>query len=266
MKTFEKLINIQKINNSRLCISLDPQIEKLPKIFPRTLNGILYFNQKIIDKTKDYVCAYKLNFAFYEQYGSKGIEILEKTLELIPKTLVTIADGKRADIGNTSKAYAKSIFEHFRFDCATLNPYLGIDSLRPFFEYEDKLNFVLVCTSNPGASDFQKLLIKDKYLFEEVLEKFSNNFPIENLGFVVGATNESEFAKVRGFAPNNFILVPGIGAQGGNLEAILRANNHKNLIINVGRDIIYASSEDDFEEKVREKTLDYWQFLKIERL
>lgn len=266
MKAFEKLSSIQKANNSRLCISLDPEIEKIPTYFPKSTEGILEFNRTIINITHQFVCAYKLNFAFYEQYGPKGLETLEKTLELIPQKIVTIADGKRADIGNTSKAYAKSLFEYFKFDSATLNPYLGIDSLEPFFNYSDKLNFVLVCTSNPGSSDFQKLLINDKYLFEIVLDKLLTRFPLENLGFVVGATNEKEFEKVRNIAPQNFILVPGIGAQGGNLEAILKANQNMNLIINVGRDIIYASFNEDFEEKVLEKTLQYHKLLKLNEI
>ncbi|MFN3782228.1 MAG: orotidine-5'-phosphate decarboxylase, partial [Candidatus Kapaibacteriota bacterium] len=156
MTSFEKLKKIQQTNNSRLCIGLDPQKEKLPKPIPKSIEGIFEFNKIIVELTSKFVSAYKLNFAFYEQFGSNGIEILEKTLEIIPKSIVTIADGKRADIGNTSKAYARAIYEHFRFDCATLNPYLGIDSIEPFFDFKNSLNFVLVVTSNAGSSDFQK--------------------------------------------------------------------------------------------------------------
>lgn len=263
MNVFDKLNKVQKFKNTRLCIGLDPQIEKLPEVLPKNTEGLLEFNKTIIEATKNYVCSYKLNFAFYEQYGSKGFEVLEKTLEIIPNNVVKIADGKRADIGNTSKAYAKSIFEFFKFDCTTLNPFLGIDSLEPFFDYSDKLNFVLICTSNPGAMDFQKIIINDKFFFEIILEKLLASFPTQKLGFVVGATNEQEFAKIRKLAPDNFILVPGIGAQGGNLERIINKNQNKYLIVNVGRDIIFATHEKDFRSKMMEKTLHYVEQMKL---
>ncbi|MCX7909698.1 MAG: orotidine-5'-phosphate decarboxylase [Ignavibacteria bacterium] len=263
MLAFEKLISIQKTNNTRLCIGLDPQIEKIPKGLAKDTLGILEFNKIIINCTWKFVCAYKINFAFYEQFGSKGIEIIEKTLEIIPKNIVTIADGKRADIGNTSKAYAKAFYEHFKFDCATLNPFLGIDSLEPFFEYPDKLNFVLICTSNPGASDFQKLEINDAKLYEIILKRLLARFDQSNLGFVVGATNEKEFSLIRDQTNEHFILLPGIGTQGGNLGKILFLNNNKNLIVNVSRDIIFASSEKDFEQKIIERTRFYYENLTL---
>jgi orotidine-5'-phosphate decarboxylase len=246
-----------------LCIGLDPQLEKLPVKLPKNLDGILEFNKIIIELTKTFVCAYKLNLAFYEQYGSKGIEVLEKTLDRIPKEIVKIGDGKRADIGNTSKAYARSLYEHFQFDAETLNPFLGIDSLEPFFEYESKLNFVLICTSNSGASDFQKIKAGDFFLYEIILEKFIYSFDCNRLGFVVGATNEDEFRSIRNLVKDNFILVPGIGVQGGNLEYILQLNNDRNLIINVARDIIYSSSDFDFESKIIEKTKTYYEKLNL---
>ncbi|MGB9852159.1 MAG: orotidine-5'-phosphate decarboxylase [Candidatus Kapaibacteriota bacterium] len=264
MKIYYKLSEIQKKKNSLLCIGLDPQIEKLPDGISKNILGILNFNKLIIEHTNKFVCAYKMNFAFYEQFGTKGIEVLEKTLETIPDDVVTIADGKRSDIESTSKAYAKAIYQHFGFDCTTLNPFLGLDSLAPFFEYSEKLNFVLVCTSNPGASDFQKLTVNNKFLYEVIAEKFYYSFVPEQLGFVVGATNESEFQRIREIATNNFLLVPGIGAQGGNLDAILNINKNRNIIINVARDIIYASKEKDFIEKVIQRTLFYCNKLQKE--
>lgn len=263
MKVFEKLLEIQKKNNSLLCIGLDPQPEKLPEGIQRNTFGILEFNKLIIENTKKFVCAYKLNFAFYEQFGSEGFDLLEKTVELIPNEIVKIADGKRGDIGSTSQAYAKSIFQHFGFDCATLNPLMGVDSLTPFFEFEDKLNFVLACTSNPGASDFQKLRIDNRFLYELIIEKFTDNFTKEQLGFVVGATNELEFQSIREKVVDNFLLVPGIGTQGGNLARILEINRNRNIIINVSRDIIFASKEKNFIEKVIEKTLYYRNQLQV---
>lgn len=263
MTSFEKLNKIQQINNTRLCIGLDPQIEKLPKPISKNIDGIFEFNKIIIETTAKFVSAYKLNLAFYEQYGPMGIEVLEKTLDIIPKSIITIADGKRADIGNTSKAYAKAIYEHFKFDCATVNPFLGIDSIEPFFYYNHSLNFVLIVTSNPGSADFQKLKIDEKYLYEIILERLLANFSVQNLGLVVGATNEEEFQKVRKFASNNFILVPGIGAQGGNLKQILEINKSQRVLVNVGRDIIFASKDENFQDVILKRTIFYYEKLKI---
>lgn len=257
MIAFQKLVEAQRRNNSLLCIGLDPQIDKLPNGISKDVSGIFEFNKTIIEHTKNLVCAYKINLAFYEQFGAIGFELLEKTIQSIPKDVVTIADGKRSDIGNTSKAYARGIFEYFHFDCATLNPFMGLDSLEPFFDYKDKLNFVLACTSNPGSADFQKLKVGKKFLFEIVVEKFAIKFKTENLGFVVGATNEMEFQTIRELASENFILVPGIGAQGGSIHSILEANKGRNIIINVARDIIFASQDKNFVEKVTEKALFY---------
>lgn len=263
MTSFEKLNKIQLKNNTRLCVGLDPQMEKLPKPIPKNIEGIFEFNKIIVELTSKFVSAYKLNFAFYEQFGSRGIEILEKTLEIIPESTITIADVKRADIGNTSKAYARAIYEHFKFDCATVNPFLGMDSLEPFFDYKNRLNFVLIVTSNAGSSDFQKLKIDKKYLYEIILDKLLSNFSVQNLGLVVGATSEKEFQKVREIASENFILVPGIGAQGGNLQNILEKNRNQNLLVNVGRDIIFASQDENFHDKIFQRTSYYYEKLKI---
>jgi len=263
MKVYEKLLKIQVSKNSRLCVGLDPRIELLPKPFKKKLRDLLKFLEIIIEITHPFACAYKINFAFFEQYGSKGLRLIESIKKTIPNDIITIADVKRSDIGSTSQAYAKSIYSHFGFHSATLNPYLGIDSLLPFFEYEDRLNFVLICTSNPGSADFQKIKVGDLFFFEIVLDKLATFYPSENLGLVVGATNTKEFKIVREKCQSNFILAPGIGAQGGNLSEILVTNQNFPLLVNVSRDIIFAGSNEDFETQILNKTKYYFEQLKI---
>lgn len=265
MKVYNKLLTIQKEKNTRLCIGIDPRKELLPKPFRKNLNELLKYFELIIQITNPFTCAYKINFAFFEQFGYKGYKAIERVKNFIPANTITIADAKRSDIGSTSEAYAKSIYDYFNFDATTLNPYLGIDSLLPFFEYQNRINFVLICTSNPGSSDFQKLKVKNKFLFEIVEEKFIENFDSESLGFVVGATNLKEFKIIRQKAPKNFILSPGIGAQGGDLKSILSSNNDSPLIVNVSRDIIFPNQEKNFEKHILDKTKFYWELLKIEK-
>lgn len=262
MDSYTKIRKAQIKNNSILCIGLDPDPDKIPTEYNSSITKILDYLKIIIDLTKNYVCAYKINFAFFEQFGSKGFQILEKILTSLPENIPTIADVKRSDISNSAKFYAKSVFKYFQFDCVTLNPLLGKDSLDPFFEYQDKLNFILILTSNLGADDLLKLNIGDKFLFEILLEKILNWYSAQICGLVVAATKPTEFAKIRQIAPNHFILAPGIGTQGGNLDAILKANKDKPLIINVSRDILYPNTLKFSLESIIFNVEKYWNLLK----
>lgn len=212
---------------------------------------MLEFNKRIIDATAQYAVSYKLNTAFYETMGAAGWEVMAETLNHIPKNIFTIADAKRGDIGNTSSMYAKAFFEAMDFDSITINPYMGEDSVSPFLAFDGKWGILLALTSNAGSKDFQ--LIQDQNnqsLFESVLKKSSEWGSEENLMYVVGATRSDELSKVRQIIPNHFLLVPGVGAQGGSLEQVVKygANQDIGLLINASRSIIYASSESDFAE------------------
>ncbi len=264
MNSYHKLISLQKKTNSRLCIGIDPDPSKIPTSFRNSIDSILKFCQIVIDATKQYACAYKFNLAFFEQFGSKGLQTLEKALEYLGDDSITIADGKRADIGNSSKAYAKSLYGSFNFDCATLNPFMGKDSLEPFFEIPSKLNFVLLLTSNPGANDFQKITIEHKFLFQIMLEKIITWFNVEQLGFVVGATKTEEFGIIRRSIPEHFILSPGVGTQGGDLQSLLKSNDSLPLLVNITRDIIYSSDGDNLYENIESRAKYYWEQLRIE--
>jgi orotidine-5'-phosphate decarboxylase len=206
-----------------LC-GLDTDINKIPKHLQSQKDGILQFNKAVIDATKDHCVSYKINTAFYEAMGVKGWDIIEQTLHYIPSTHFTIADAKRGDIGNTSAQYAKTFFETFPFDAVTVAPYMGEDSVRPFLEYENKWTIVLGLTSNNGSNDFQKLELKNsnhQYLYQSVLERVANWGTTENLMFVVGATRAEDIDAVRKVVPDHFLLVPGVGAQGGSLKTLL---------------------------------------------
>ena len=256
MTSRERLNNAQRMNNSLLCVGLDSDPAKMPEGFSGSPKSILDFNKRIIDATKDIVCGYKLNFAFYEQHGPKGFDILEKTFAYIPYNLFTIADAKRGDIGNTSKAYARSVFEHFRADSITVAPYMGRDSIEPFLEYTDKITFLLALTSNKGSSDFQRINIKKKPLYRYVFEE-TVKWKYDNLGYVVGATHPKEINELRKFGEDKIFLIPGIGAQGGDLKAIIKANLGLPAIINVSRSVIHASNGTDFQEKARDAAIFY---------
>ncbi len=253
MNFIEKLINAARMNNSLLCVGLDTDPERIPSNV-----GVLEFNKAIIDATADLVCAYKLNFAFYEALGDEGFDVLKQTAEYIPDDIVAIGDAKRGDIGNTAKAYARAIFDNLGFDATTVNPYLGGDSIEPFIQYRDKGVFVLCRTSNAGALDFQSLLFgeggKRRPLFEIVAQKASEWNTFGNIGLVVGATYPEELRLIRQSHPDMPLLIPGIGAQGGDLEQAVRygvdASGQK-AIINSSRQIIYASHEKDFAEAAR---------------
>jgi orotidine-5'-phosphate decarboxylase len=254
MKFIQKLKRVSQKNNSLLCVGLDTELEKIPKFLMCEKDPIFSFNQKIIDSTKDLVCSYKPNLAFYEAYGIKGVEALKKTCEYVPKDIPIILDAKRGDIGNTSKMYAKAIFEEFKADGVTLNPYLGEDSLSPFLEYENKCSFILCLTSNAGAKDFQLQKIEGKPLYKIVAEKVKTWNKKGNCGLVVGATYPEQLKEIREMAEELPILIPGVGAQKGDVEKTVKYGTDKNgelAIINSSRGIIYASSEKDFAEAAR---------------
>ena len=254
MKFIEKLKNVSHKNNSLLCVGLDTELEKIPKFLLGEKDPIFAFNQAIIDSTSDLVCAYKPNLAFYEAYGIKGLEALKKTCEYIPEDIPIILDAKRGDIGNTSKMYAKAIFDEFKADGVTLNPYLGEDSLSPFLEYEDKCSFILCLTSNAGAKDFQLQNIEGKPLYKIVAEKVKSWNKKMNCGLVVGATYPTQLKEIRELAEDLPILIPGVGAQKGDAEQTVKYGTDKNgelAIINSSRGVIYASSEKDFAQSAR---------------
>jgi len=254
MKFIEKLKIASRKNNSLLCVGLDTELEKIPKFLLGEKDPIFSFNQKIIDSTSDLVCAYKPNLAFYEAYGIKGLEALKKTCEYIPEDIPIILDAKRGDIGNTSKMYAKAIFDEFNADGVTLNPYLGEDSLAPFLEYEDKCSFILCLTSNTGAKDFQLLNFDGKPLYKIVVEKVKSWNKKMNCGLVVGATYPEQLKEIRELVEDLPILIPGVGAQKGDVELTVKYGTDKNgelAIINSSRGVIYASSEKDFAQSAR---------------
>jgi len=256
MKFVEKLLNISRKNNSLLCVGLDTDIEKIPKFLLNDDDPIFFFNKKIIDATSDLVCAYKPNAAFYEASGIKGWEALKKTCEYIPNEIPIIIDAKRGDIGNTARMYAKAIFEDLKADATTVSPYLGEDSISPFLAYEDKCAIILCLTSNKGAEDFQLQKIDDKPLYELVAEKILKWNVKGNCGLVVGATYPEQLKRIRDIVGKLPILIPGIGAQKGDLEKTVKfgTDDEGNLaIINSSRGIIFSSEKEDFAERAREK-------------
>ncbi|MBL7074799.1 orotidine-5'-phosphate decarboxylase [candidate division KSB1 bacterium] len=256
MKFLEKLKRISRDNDSLLCVGLDTDIEKIPPFFGKETAPVLAFNRAIVEATADLVCAYKLNTAFYEARGAGGWKGLEETVKLIPPGIITIADGKRGDIGNTAKQYARAFFDSLGFDAVTVNPFLGADSVAPFLEHEDRGVFILALTSNKGARDFQYFSDGRIPLYERIIEKVREWNVRDNCGLVVGATRPQELKRIRGLAPGMPILIPGIGAQGGDLEATVKVGTDKNgelALINVSRSIIYASSGKDFARAARKK-------------
>jgi orotidine-5'-phosphate decarboxylase len=261
MNFTDKLLNASRKNKSWLCIGLDPDPELIPAV------DVLQFNKAIIEATSDLVCAYKPNLAFYEALGVEGLAILEKTVKHIPGDIPVIGDAKRGDIGNTARAYAKALFSILGFDAATVNPYLGFDSIEPFINYRDKGVFILCRTSNKGATDFQNLRIDGVPLYEVVAHKVNEWNIHGNIGLVVGATYPEELKKVRSICPEMPLLIPGVGAQGGDLASAVGygadARGEK-AIINVSRQILYASKEKDFAraarnvaEKIRKQINDF---------
>ena len=256
--TKAELIQQIRTKKSFLCIGLDPDLSKIPEYLLDAGDPIFEFNKVIIDATNDLCVAYKPNLAFYECYGSKGWDSFEKTINYIPKDCFIIADAKRGDIGNTARYYAKTFFETYSCDAVTVAPYMGSDSILPFLENPGKWVVLLALTSNDGATDFQFQEMKNgQKLYESVIEK-SMKYGAESLMFVVGATRAEEIEKVRKLAPNHFFLVPGVGAQGGKLEDVVKygSNNECGLLVNSSRGIIYASNEVNFGQAAREAAFD----------
>ncbi len=252
---------------SFLCVGLDPDLTKIPPHLLETEDPIFEFNKAIIDATHDLAVGYKPNTAFFEAYGIKGWMSLQKTINYINENFpeqFTIADAKRGDIGNTSSMYAKAFFEDLNFDSVTVAPYMGKDSVEPFLAFENKHTIMLALTSNEGAFDFQTLTTNGKELYKQVLETSKTWKNSENLMYVVGATKAEYFADIRKIVPDSFLLVPGIGAQGGSLSEVCKygMNDKVGLLVNSARAIIYASKGTDFAEKAREEALKVQQEMK----
>lgn len=252
-----ELVEQIRAKSSYLCIGLDPDFNRLPEHLLEHENPIFEFNKQIIDATHDLCVAYKPNVAFYESLGVQGWIALQKTLDYIPKTHFTIADAKRGDIGNTSKRYASAFFEQMTFDSITVAPYMGADSVQPFLEFDEKWVILLGLTSNKGSQDFQFLQADGKPLYEHVLRTAATWGSTENVMFVVGATHPEQFQEIRTIVPDHFLLVPGIGAQGGDLAAVSRYGMNKDcgLLVNSSRGIIYAGEGEDFAAKSRAAAL-----------
>jgi orotidine-5'-phosphate decarboxylase len=248
MEFVEKLVNASRKNKSWLCIGLDPDPELMSE------SDVLQFNKAIIEATSDLVCAYKPNLAFYEALGSEGFAILERTIRHVPDYVPVIGDAKRGDIGNTAKAYAQALFSVLGFDAVTVNPYLGHDSVEPFTSYRDKGVFILCRTSNKGAADFQDLITGGLPLYEAVARKAGEWNTHGNVGLVVGATYPEQLKRVRSICPEMPLLIPGVGAQGGDMSSAVSygvdAHGEK-AIINVSRQILYASKGKDFAQIAR---------------
>ncbi len=258
--TTQQLIEQIKIKKSFLAVGLDVDLDKIPPHLLELEDPIFEFNKAIIDATHDLCVAYKPNIAFFEAYGIKGWMALQKTINYINDNypdIFTIADAKRGDIGNTSSMYAKAFFEDLNFDSVTVAPYMGKDSVEPFLAFENKHTIMLALTSNEGAFDFQTLMVDGKELYKQVLETSKTWKNSENLMYVVGATKAEYFTEIRKIIPDSFILVPGVGAQGGSLSEVCKygMNDNIGLLINSSRGIIYASKGTDYAEKAREEAL-----------
>jgi len=252
--TRQQLFDLIQQKRSYLCIGLDPDPARLPNHLLRSSDPIFEFNKQIIDATQDLCVAYKPNLAFYEASGAKGWESLEKTKAYIPEQIFTIADAKRADIGNTSGHYAKAFFDYLGFDAITVAPYMGHDSVGPFLAYQDKWVILLALTSNNGSKDFQlKEIEGSRKLYEEVISTSLNWASPDQLMWVIGATHPHVFAHIRELAPDHFFLVPGVGAQGGDLETISQhgMNSLCGLLVNSSREILYQSQDRDFAKAAR---------------
>ncbi|MCD6467982.1 MAG: orotidine-5'-phosphate decarboxylase [Thermoplasmata archaeon] len=252
MRFTDKLNKMIEKNNSLLCVGLDVDTKKIPPHLLKKEDGLFTFNKKIIDVTTDLVCCYKINMAFYESLGQKGVELLTKTMEYIPREIPVILDGKRGDIGNTAEHYAYEVFDLYKADATTVNPYMGLDSIKPFLNYRDKCIFILCRTSNPSAVDFQNLLVGEKKtpLYEIVAGKIREWNEKKNCGAVAGATYPEDLKKIRFIIGDDVpLLIPGVGKQGGNLEKSVKYgvnSEGKNAIINSSRSILYANNSEEF--------------------
>lgn len=267
--TANQLFENIKNRRSFLCVGLDTDLEKIPSHLLLKENPLFEFNKAIIDATADLCVAYKPNIAFYEQLGVNGWEALSETVAYLRHHYPThfiIADAKRGDIGNTSQMYARTFFSQYNFDAVTVAPYMGEDSVTPFLSYHDKWTIVLALTSNPGSSDFQMIYDPDgHFLFENVLEKAKKWAKSDQLMFVIGATKAEYMSLVRQHVPAHFLLVPGVGAQGGDLRQIAKAgfNDRCGLLVNSSRQILYASSGKDFREAARREAQQIQQEMQL---
>jgi len=257
--TYEALFDQISQKKSYLCVGLDTDIRKIPAHLQKESDPVFEFNKQIIDATADYCVSYKPNIAFYEALGAKGWESLQKTVEYIPKSHFTIADAKRGDIGNTSGLYARTFFDPsssgLNFDSVTVAPYMGSDSVTPFLDFEGKWVILLALTSNSGGSDFQRLETNEGFLYEHVLKTSQTWAGADRMMYVVGATQAKDLANIRTIVPDHFLLVPGVGAQGGNLEEVSQYGMNKScgLLVNASRSIIYAGDGLDFAQKAKEE-------------
>ncbi|MBS3993978.1 MAG: orotidine-5'-phosphate decarboxylase [Bacteroidetes bacterium] len=256
--TTNLLFNNILLKNSFLCVGLDPDLSKMPTHLLSCDDPVFEFNKQLIKATHPYTVAYKLNTAFYEALGIKGWISLEKTIKYLNQNypeIFTIADAKRGDIGNTSTKYAEAFFSALNFHSITVSPYMGIDSVEPFLAFEDKFTIVLALTSNTGSKNFQEKTIDGKSVFKTVIYESLQWKNSQNLMYVVGATKATEIKEIRKIVPNHFLLIPGVGAQGGSLKdvCLYGMNNQVGLLINSSREIIYAGNESDFAEKAAQK-------------
>ncbi len=258
MNFSQRLRFVQRKNRSLLCIGLDTDGTRIPGFLLSHHDPVLEFNRSIIEATHDLVCAYKLNLAFYEAMGERGWDIVHRTLELIPGEIVTIGDAKRGDIGNSAERYARVLLGDYGFTASTVNPYMGEDSVMPFLKDPARGAFVLALTSNPGARDFQYLKVRGKPLYERVVARARRWNGKKNCGLVAGATRPAELRKIRSLAPDMPLLIPGVGAQGGDLRLAVRHGCDRRgemAIINASRSIIYASGGEDFASSARSAAL-----------
>jgi orotidine-5'-phosphate decarboxylase len=257
----QSLVSTIKSKNSFLCIGLDSDITKIPKHLLQHDDPVFEFNKAIIDATKNYCVSYKINTAFYESNGITGWQSMQKTINYIPENILIIADAKRGDIGNTSTQYAKAFFENLNCDAITVAPYMGRDSVQPFLDFENKWTIVLALTSNEGAKDFQMIHDGGQHVYEHVLRTVSSWGTPQNLMFVIGATKALELQHVRKIIPEHFLLIPGVGAQGGSLQDVFKygANNEIGLLVNVSRAIIFADDTENFASKAAEIAKAYQQ-------
>lgn len=256
-----QLVSEIKRKKSVLCVGLDTDLKKVPAHLFADEDPVFTFNKAIIDATKDYTVAYKINTAFYEAQGLKGWISLEKTLKYIPKDIFTIADAKRGDIGNTAEQYAHTFFKTYPFDSVTVAPYMGKDSVQPFMQFDGHWAIVLGLTSNAGSADFQLQPSGDELMYERVLKTVASWGTPENLMFVIGATRKEQLQHVRQMLPDHFFLIPGVGAQGGDVPTVCEnaLNKDGGILINVSRAVIFASSGEDFAVKAGEAAKDYQQ-------
>jgi orotidine-5'-phosphate decarboxylase len=270
MITRQQLIDQIKQKKSFLCVGLDTDIDKIPEFLKQYPDPVLEFNKRIIDATKDLCVAYKPNSAFYEAYGVKGLQSLIATWKCLPADCLNIIDAKRGDIGNTSDKYARAFFDEatsgMSFDAITVTPYMGNDSVTPYLKYDGKWVIILALTSSVGSKDFQYLDTNEGRLYEAVIKKATTWASADRIMFVVGATKSTEFTDIRKYAPDNFLLVPGVGAQGGSLEDVCKYGMNKDcgLLVNASRSIIYAGNGVDFADAARAEALSMQQKMQAE--